>query len=141
MTQRLTGLTKGGAAGCIIASRISDAGPNLSILLIESGTNNSDLAVVDHVGLWFSHIAPDSQYTNFTKGANSQHLAGRQPTVPTGHILGGGSSINSVLYSRPPRSDYEAWKTPGWGPDDLLPYMKKVRMHILRHFVKKLNIP
>ncbi|KAI0412796.1 hypothetical protein F5X98DRAFT_353834 [Xylaria grammica] len=116
----------GGCTGCIVASRLADADPRLSILIIESGTDNQGLDEVDHVGLWLSHILPGAPYTKFFQGRKSESIAGRQPTVPVGHIFGGGSSINSVLYSRPQRSDYEAWNTPGWSPDDLLPYMKKL---------------
>ncbi|KAI0025893.1 hypothetical protein F4780DRAFT_768195 [Xylariomycetidae sp. FL0641] len=50
------GLAKGGCTGCIIASRLSDADPSLSVLVIESGTNSKDLPAIDHVGFWFSHI-------------------------------------------------------------------------------------
>ncbi|KAI0378206.1 putative alcohol oxidase [Hypomontagnella monticulosa] len=118
-------LVGGGCASCIIASRLSDADPSLSILIVESGTNNYELPTVVHPGFWFSHLAPDNKYTRFFQGPKSKELADRKATVPTGHILGGGSSMNMSLYSRAQRSDYDAWKVPGWSADDLLPYMKK----------------
>ncbi|KAI0407261.1 GMC oxidoreductase-domain-containing protein [Xylaria palmicola] len=119
---------EGGCTGCIVASRLADADLHLSILIIESGTNNQGLPVVDHVSAWLNHVLPGNPYTKFFKGPKSDLLASQQATVPVGHILGGGSSINSLLYNRPQRSDYEAWNTLGWSPDDLLPYMKK-EMH------------
>ncbi|KAI1269213.1 hypothetical protein F5Y18DRAFT_373925 [Xylariaceae sp. FL1019] len=114
-----------GCSGCILASRLADADPDLSILLIESGTDNHGLAVVDNAGLWFSHIQPGSPHTKFFRGPKSEPLAGRQATVPVGQILGGGTSVNSVLYSRAQRSDIDAWNMPGWSPDEFLSYMKK----------------
>ncbi|KAJ8131579.1 hypothetical protein O1611_g2045 [Lasiodiplodia mahajangana] len=116
---------QGGCAGCIIAGRLADADPNLSILVIESGTNNKGLPVVDHVSVWLTHVLPGNPHAKLFHGSKSDLLAGRQATVPVGHILGGGTSINSLFYSRPQRSDYESWNTPGWSPEDLLPYMKK----------------
>ncbi|KAI0186366.1 alcohol oxidase-like protein [Xylaria flabelliformis] len=115
----------GGCAGCIIAGRLADADPNLSILIVESGANNKGLPVVDHVSVWLNHVLPGNPHAKIFHGPKSDLLAGRQATVPVGHILGGGTSINSLFYSRPQRSDYESWNTPGWSPEDLLPYMKK----------------
>lgn len=40
--------------------------------------------------------------------------------------LGGGSSVNMLLYSRPQRSELDAWNTPGWSADEILKYMNKV---------------
>ncbi|KAK5630339.1 hypothetical protein RRF57_006054 [Xylaria bambusicola] len=33
------------------------------------------------------------------------------------------------MLARPQRSDYESWNTPGWAPEDLLPYMKKLETY------------
>ncbi|KAI1089459.1 putative alcohol oxidase [Rostrohypoxylon terebratum] len=117
----------GGCTSCITASRLSDADPTLSILVIESGQNNYDLPTVTYPGFWYGHLTPGNKHTSFFQGPKSEHLAGRQATVPTGHILGGGSSINMALYSRAQRSDYDSWKVSGWSAYDLLPYMKRDR--------------
>ncbi|RYP58699.1 hypothetical protein DL771_011150 [Monosporascus sp. 5C6A] len=119
----------GGSAGCIVASRLTDADPALSILVIESGVNNYHDPMVVHLGFWLSHIAPGNKYTTFYHGPKSEHLAGRQGLVPTGHVLGGGSSMNMALYSRGQRSDYDAWQSPGWTADEMLPYMNKLETY------------
>lgn len=116
----------GGGTGCIIASRLADADPTLSILVIESGVNNYNEPMVVHPAFFYSHLPPGAKYSKTFQGPASEHLAGRQASLPTGHILGGGTSINMVLYSRPQRSDYEAWQTPGWSADEMLQYMNKV---------------
>lgn len=34
--------------------------------------------------------------------------------------------MNMLLYSRPQRSELDAWNTPGWSADEVLNYMSKV---------------
>lgn len=116
----------GGTSGCIIASRLSDADPSLSILLIEAGSNNHGDPTVTTPFLFVSHLAPGSKTVTVLKGNKSEFLGDREPVVQTARMLGGGSSVNMLMYSRAQRSDFDAWQTPGWSSDDLLPYMRKV---------------
>jgi alcohol oxidase len=46
--------------------------------------------------------------------------------VPTGGILGGGSSINFMMYTRAQAIDFDSWKAPGWTAEDMLPLCKKL---------------
>jgi alcohol oxidase len=41
-------------------------------------------------------------------------------------MLGGGSSINFMMYTRAQGVDFDDWETKGWSADDLLPLMKRV---------------
>lgn len=34
--------------------------------------------------------------------------------------------MNMLLYSRPQRSELDAWNMPGWSADEVLKYMNKV---------------
>jgi hypothetical protein len=52
--------------------------------------------------------------------------------VLTVYSLGGGSSINFLMYTRASASDYDDFKTPGWTTKELLPLMKKVRDGTMR---------
>lgn len=76
--------------------------------------------------LFLTHLQPTSKTAIFYKGNKAPQLGDREPIVPSGGMLGGGSSINFMMYTRAQRPDFEAWNTPGWGPDDVFPYMKKV---------------
>jgi choline dehydrogenase len=45
-----------------------------------------------------------------------------------GRIVGGSSAINGMIFMRGHRSSYDAWPVagaPGWGFDDLLPYLRR----------------
>lgn len=62
----------------------------------------------------------------FWKSNKSPQLADREPIVETGGILGGGSSINWMVYTRGQWDDFDSWDTLGWTGNDVLPFLKKV---------------
>lgn len=70
---------------------------------------------------------PTSKVTLFYQGSKEPKLGNREVTVQSGGVLGGGSSINLLTYSRAQREDLDSWKTPGWSAEELIPFMKKVR--------------
>ncbi|KAH8665698.1 GMC oxidoreductase-domain-containing protein [Tricladium varicosporioides] len=119
----------GGTAACIVASRLSDADPNLSILVVEGGANNFDDPTIVHPLLFLSHLAPTSKATLFYQGTAETQLGGRQLVVPSGNVLGGGSSINLMMYSRAQRSDWNSWQMAGWSADEMIPYLKKLETY------------
>ena len=45
-----------------------------------------------------------------------------------GRTLGGGSSVNAMVYIRGQKEDYDGWRDlgcPGWGYEDVLPFFRK----------------
>ncbi|KAI9151463.1 Alcohol oxidase [Paramyrothecium foliicola] len=119
----------GGTAGCIIAARLSDADPNLSILIVEGGTNNRDNPIVVHPALFLANLTPAGKTAIFYQGKKSASTANRDLIVPSGGVLGGGSSINLMTYSRAQRSDFDSWNTEGWSAEDMLPYLVKLERY------------
>jgi alcohol oxidase len=69
---------------------------------------------------------PTSNVTLFYESNAEKQLSNRSLVVPSGGTLGGGSSINLMMYSRAQRSDFDSWKVPGWSADDMIPYLRKV---------------
>ena len=114
-----------------MAARLSDADPNLSILVLEAGPNNHNATEVVHLGLYRANFAPDSPNFQYWPAVEEKQLASRAVALVTGSMLGGGSSINGAIYARAQHRDFDAWNTKGWSGDDLLPFMKKVREFIL----------
>ena len=108
------------------AGRLAKANPDLSILLIESGKNNLNDPTVINPAIFLANLAPDSQKALLYKAKASKHLNGREAVVSTGGMLGGGSSINFMMYTRAQGCDYDSWKTEGWDFKSLLPFFKKV---------------
>ena len=57
-------------------------------------------------------------------------LGGRTSVVYAAAVVGGGSTVNGMMFDRGAAEDYDNWErleNPGWGFEGLLPYFKKVR--------------
>jgi hypothetical protein len=116
----------GGTAACVTAGRLAQAAPTMSILLVESGQNNLHNPTVVNPAMYLTHLTPGSQTALFYKANAEEALNGREAVVSAGGILGGGSSINFMMYTRAQGIDFDDWNTEGWDSKSLLPYMKKV---------------
>ena len=60
--------------------------------------------------------------------APQREIDGREMWYPQGRVLGGGSSINAMIYARGNPRDYDGWAAagcPGWAYADVLPYFKR----------------
>ncbi|KAI1123186.1 alcohol oxidase-like protein [Nemania abortiva] len=115
----------GGVTGCVVASRLIEAEPSLSVLVIESGRDTYNEPSVIHPALWRTNYTPDNLRVFFHEAIEEEQLANRKSIVQVGNTLGGGSSINLLMYMRPQRCDYDSWNTKTWTADGLLPYLKK----------------
>ncbi|KAI0839680.1 alcohol oxidase-like protein [Hypoxylon sp. FL0890] len=118
-----------GTAACVVASRLADADVNLSILVIEGGPNNYNVPTIINPIFLFTHVLPNSNTALFYKAGREAGVANREVVVPSGGVLGGGSSVNFLTYSRAQRSDFESWRTPGWSADEILPYLKRLETY------------
>ncbi|CAE6393443.1 unnamed protein product [Rhizoctonia solani] len=116
---------------CVAAGRLAKANPELDILLVEQGPNNLNEPNVVTPAVFLTHLVPGSKTAHFWQGNKSDALNGRSPIVPTGRTLGGGSSINFLMYTRPSASDFDDWKTEGWGSKDMLPLLRKMETYHL----------
>ncbi|CAE6483984.1 unnamed protein product [Rhizoctonia solani] len=125
----------GGVSACVAAGRLAATNPSLEILIIEQGPNNFQDPNVITPGLFGRHLAPDAQTVQFWKANQSASLNGREAVLTTvnlvfvmdeGGMLGGGSSVNLLVYSRPVTSDFDDWNVTGWESNELIPLLKKV---------------
>ncbi|MDG4792775.1 GMC family oxidoreductase N-terminal domain-containing protein [Micromonospora sp. WMMD1082] len=110
-----------GSAGCVLAARLSQD-PAVNVCLIEAGP--ADTAENIHVPVAFGRLFRtqfDWDYSTHEEG----ELHRRRVYLPRGRVLGGTSSINTMVYIRGNRADFDGWGQPGWGYDDLLPYFKR----------------
>ncbi|KAH9921137.1 GMC oxidoreductase-domain-containing protein [Fomitopsis serialis] len=119
----------GGTSGLVIASRLAEADPTLSILVLEAGPPTQEDPAHTQPARYLSHLLPGSKTVRVYEGRKTEELGGRGVVVPCGQCLGGGSSVNFTVYARPAASDFDDWETtygnPGWGSKDLIPLLKK----------------
>ncbi|CAD0017979.1 unnamed protein product, partial [Aureobasidium pullulans] len=120
---------RGGTAACVAAGRLARADPGLSILLVEGGKNNYNDPTVVNPAMYLIHLAPGSQTALFYEANSEEALNGRKAIVPCGGMLGGGSSINFMMYTRAQGVDFDDWETEGWSANDLLPLMKRISIN------------
>lgn len=117
----------GGTTACVVAARLADADPELSVLLIEGGPNNKDPSI-EYPAFFTASLAPNSKNTLFYVTKKSAAVGDRELVLPAGGVLGGGSSTNFMMYSRAQRSDFDSWQMPGWSANEILPYLRKVSL-------------
>jgi choline dehydrogenase-like flavoprotein len=113
----------GGSAGCTVTHRLVKAGK--SVLMIEAGPNDDNQFVRMPGG--FVRLFT-TERVQFYLSEPQAAAGGRPVAVPQGRTLGGGSSVNAMIYIRGAPKDYDEWRdmgNPGWGWDDVLPIFKR----------------
>ena len=113
----------GGSSGCVVTNRLIKAGK--SVLLLEEGPKDNSPFI--HIPATFVRVLGSKRtfmyQTEPEPGAN-----GRMLVVPQGRTLGGGSSVNAMIYIRGQAQDYDTWRDlgcDGWGYDEVLPVFKR----------------
>jgi choline dehydrogenase len=113
-----------GSAGCVIANRLSARG--LRVLLIEAGGSDRKLAVKAPAA--FPELFQGPSDWNYLSEPEPG-LHGRRWYLPRGKMLGGSSSMNTMLYVRGNPADFDAWAADhgasGWSYEELLPLFKR----------------
>ncbi len=117
----------GGPSGCALAARLSEL-PDCHVALIEAGPDRRGL-LADNLALGTVALGVYKSSNNYGLSTEPDPgLNGRRDHHPLGRGLGGGSTINTLMYMRGNRLDYDRWAeqgNPGWCWSDVLPYFKK----------------
>jgi choline dehydrogenase-like flavoprotein len=135
MTNTMTGydfiVVGAGSAGCAVAGRLATES-SATVLLIEAG--GADRRLTIRVPLFAS-----MQYGTSLDWAYETEpepgLADRRIAQPRGRVLGGCSAMNGMFWIKGSNLDYDGWRLPGWGWDDVAPVFARIEqgpMHIAR---------
>ena len=115
-----------GSSGSVVAGRLAE-NPNATVLLLEAG--NVDKAPSHReVGAWPMNIGTASDW-----GFRSQpepFLNGRSVALSMGKVLGGGSSINVMIWARGHKSDWDFFAAevgdPAWNYESVLSIYRRI---------------
>lgn len=114
----------GGAAGCVLASRLSED-KHSTVLLLEAGKEDSNFYI--HVPMGFPYLIGSDLDWKY-HSVSEKNLLDRKVFWPRGKVLGGSHAISVMLYLRGSANDYHEWEKDGavgWGPEGVLPYFLK----------------
>lgn len=112
-----------GAAGSVAAHHLS-ANSNLRVLVLEAGELDKDPNIHD-IGSFVKLWGSDLDWKLMTEAQPG--LGGRQIVINQGKVVGGGSSVNALMYVRGNPKNFDQWSeagATGWSYQELLPYFK-----------------
>lgn len=120
----------GGAAGCVLAARLA-TDSNARVVLVERGRRDRNPWI--HIPATFFK-ALQGQDADAVVSEPDPSLGHIPFHVPQGRVLGGGSSVNGMIYMRGQAQDYDDWVgdygCQGWGYDDVLPVFRRQEQNL-----------
>ena len=132
-----------GAAGGVMASRLSED-PEVSVLLLEAGPDygadgadlqeslplENKLGFAPGVGVKLPRSAWDPEGSGWSYTARTGGAADREVALPRGKLIGGSTSVNSQMWVRGVKEDFEHWAADlgcdSWGFENCLPFFNVV---------------
>ena len=120
----------GGSAACVAAWRLVKE-KKAKVLMLERGPRRpSGLSrfYLSMPAAWMKGIA-GSDIVELHEPVPQRHLNGRAPKVGQANILGGGSSVNAMVYTRGQAEDYDHWdrflgSNGRWSYDEMLKHFR-----------------
>ncbi|MEM8775862.1 MAG: choline dehydrogenase [Pseudomonadota bacterium] len=114
-----------GSAGCTLANKLG-ADTSKSVLILEAGPMDRDLMIHIPAGVYRSWRDPKLNW-NYNTTPEPDCLD-REIFMPRGKVVGGSSSINSMVYMRGHPLDFDAWADDfglsEWRYENCLPYFR-----------------
>ena len=120
-----------GAAGCLLANRLTEDG-TATVCVLEAGPPDRNPYIPHPRRLHQNAVRPVLHLAVSRRSPRSAR-AGRPISTTQGRTLGGGSSVNGMIYNRGQPTDFDSWAqrgNRGWGYADVLPYFRRTERRI-----------
>ena len=115
-----------GSSGSVVARRLAE-NPDVSVLLLEAG-GNDDVPEVMEAGKWPLNLGSERDWS--FQGQPNPHLNDRSIPFSMGKVLGGGSSINAMVWARGHKNDWDFFASeagdPAWNYDSVLNIYRRI---------------
>ncbi|CAH1132792.1 unnamed protein product [Ceutorhynchus assimilis] len=116
-----------GSAGSVMANRLSEIS-DWKVLLLEAGGHETEISDVPILSLYLHKSKLDWGYKTEAQPTACQAMIENRCSWTRGKVLGGSSVLNTMLYIRGNKRDYNRWASfgnEGWSYEEVLPYFKK----------------
>jgi choline dehydrogenase len=115
-----------GSSGSVVARRLAE-NPDVSVLLLEAG-GSDDVPSVIEAGQWHTNLGSDRDWA--FQAQPNPHLNGRSIPMNMGKVLGGGSSINVMVWARGHKNDWDYFASetgdPAWSYESVLNIYRRI---------------
>src|ERR1700745_1163132 len=115
-----------GSSGSVVARRLAE-NPDVNVLLLEAG-GSDDVPSVMEASQWPANLGSDRDWA--FQAQPNPHLNGRSIPMNMGKVLGGGSSINVMFWSRGHKSDWDFFASeagdPAWSYESVLNIYRRI---------------
>ncbi len=115
-----------GSSGSVVARRLAE-NPDVRVLLLEAG-GTDDVPSVMEAGQWHTNLGSDRDWA--FQAQPNPNLNGRSIPENMGKVLGGGSSINAMVWARGHKNDWDYFASeagdPAWSYESVLNIYRRI---------------